>query len=91
MPERKSGHCMAVLKGGNVFVAGGVGENNKSCFLYEVDRNEWKRCPDMVRGRFKASCGVVRRRDGIEEIVVAGGHHDNYPDTLDAVEFFSFL
>jgi hypothetical protein len=47
MPEAKSGHCMAVLDDGNLFVAG----DGKSCFLYQSERKAWMKCPDMTTER----------------------------------------
>ena len=43
MPEGKKSHCMTVLSGGNIFVAGGY--ESKSCFLFKSETNEWTRCP----------------------------------------------
>jgi hypothetical protein len=64
MPEPKCGHVMAVLRGGDIFVAGG--RENKTSFLFERASNEWKTCPDMLEYRRNASCGVVVKRSGKE-------------------------
>jgi hypothetical protein len=90
MPQRKERHCMAVLSGGNIFVAGGPacdgpGYGTKSCFLYKNETSKWERCPDMMTdsrdadmltdSRDGAVCGVIKRRDGKEEVVMTGGRH----------------
>jgi hypothetical protein len=84
-----AGHCMSVLKGGNIFVAGGWCEDSKFCFLFNNATNEWKRGPDMtVEGRRCASWGVITTRDGKEEVVVAGGYNDENGH-YDSVQIFS--
>jgi hypothetical protein len=54
MPEAKYHHCMAVLKGGDIFVVGG--DNSTTCFLFENGKKQWKKCQAMVTGRSFASC-----------------------------------
>jgi hypothetical protein len=86
-------HCVAVLDNRDIFVAGGVwlvGNRawSQSCFLFESDVKRWKRCPDMMEERSNACCGVVKRRDGKEEVVVAGGY-DGRTNLRDTVAIFS--
>lgn len=71
MPEVVSPPKLLVLESGNIFVL-----SFATCFLYESDRNKWKPCPDMYK-KTAPSCGVVKRRNGKEEIVVAGGMGDS--------------
>jgi hypothetical protein len=88
MPKQKFAHCMAVLECGNIFVAGG---HDQSCFLYKKDQNKWKRCPDIMRQKRFASCGVIKKENGKEEVVVAGSWDTDGPDGyLDTVDIFSF-
>jgi hypothetical protein len=75
MPEAKYNHCMTVFKNGDIFVAGGANGHyvSKSVFIYEVDKKQWRRCPDMLMNRLEdLSCGIIKREDGREEIVVVG-------------------
>jgi hypothetical protein len=80
---------MTVLKHGNIFVQYWP----RVCFLYERATKSWRRCPDMLTSRDKASCGVVVRGDGRGELVVAGGYglwsggYGN--DISDTVEIFN--
>jgi hypothetical protein len=75
MPEGKHLHCTAVSRNGNIFVAGGYG--SKSCFLYENEKNQWKKCPDMMKYKHSAMCGVVKRAEsGMEEIIMVGGYNE---------------
>jgi hypothetical protein len=78
MPDGMSRHCMAVLDNGDIFVAGRMKNwkdwaGKKSSFLYKNESGKWEKCPDMIRERAFATCGVVWSKDGKEEIVVAGG------------------
>jgi hypothetical protein len=94
MPEEKGDyHRMTVTKSGNIFVASDdiINEGKELrqvCFLYEKEKNQWKMCPNVGgEERWKKSCGAIRRRDGKEEIVVAGG--SNGPRHFDTVDIFS--
>jgi hypothetical protein len=71
MPEDRLDHCTAVLESGDIFVAGGY---SKSCFIYDIEQGAWKICRNLMTRRRSASCGGIKRRDGKEEIVVAGGY-----------------
>jgi hypothetical protein len=88
MPEGKSFHCMTVLENGDIFVAGGF--QSVSVFIYECDKKQWKKCPDMLTNRINAYCGVIKREDGKEEVVVAGGWNSWDSRTiLDTVEIYN--
>ena len=80
MPQPNTFHCMAVLENGSIFVTGGFTD---SCFLYDIDENKWQRCPDMMRNRKSACCAVLKRDDGSEEIIVAGGEHGEICSNVD--------
>jgi hypothetical protein len=76
MPEGKFGHCMTILDGGNIFVAGGIDERkhvSNKCFMYECAINKWVRLHDQTKDRSCDSCAVIKRVDGEEEIVMLGG------------------
>jgi hypothetical protein len=81
MPEAKYYHGMTVLESGDIFVAGG--DYSKSVFIYECEKKQWKRCPDMLTERNCASCEVIKRGDGKEEVVVAGGWNGTELDTVE--------
>jgi hypothetical protein len=91
MPEPKSFHCLAVLENGDLFVAGGQPKGTaQETFIYVKEKRKWERCPDMIKGRKFASCGVVRRGGGGgEEIVVAGGSSGGSGWSCPAVEIFN--
>jgi hypothetical protein len=73
MPNSKSFHCMAVLESGDLFVASGD-IVDKRVFLFDQERNYWKRCPDMLTTRGGGTCcAVIKRKDGKEDVVVIGG------------------
>ena len=52
-------------------------------YFYDFSTNQWQEVAPMQVGRFDHSCGLVRRSDGTEEVVVAGGYGK------DSVEIFS--
>jgi hypothetical protein len=81
MPRGKLHHCMTVLENGDIFVAGGYW--CKSVFIYECDKKQWRKCPDMLSQRSNASCGVIKKADGREEVVVAGGWRGTELDTVE--------
>jgi hypothetical protein len=89
MPERKKYHYMIMLYGGNIFVDGGHDDkdvDSNSCFLYESEKNEWKKFPDMCAdcaGIYLAHCGVFKKEDGEEEIILIGR------TTTSSVDIFS--
>jgi hypothetical protein len=84
MPEEKVYHCMTVLGNGDIFVAGG--DYSKSVFIYECAKKQWRKCPDMLTQRAQASCGVIKKADGREEVVLAG---ESYGTELDTVVIYN--
>lgn len=82
MPTGAFDHSMTVTKNGNIFV-----QYNVLCCLYEIDKKQWTRCPNMPTSRNRASCGVAVRGDGQEVIVVAGGISDY--GVVDIVEVYN--
>jgi hypothetical protein len=97
LPELIGNHYTTVLKNGDLFVA--VNGSSTKCFLYKTEEKEWKICPSMLTVKFDAICGAIKREDGREQVVFAGGwgwgfggtvgwkYHCGTP--LDTVEIYS--
>lgn len=62
------------------------GFNNCETFLFEKELRKWRKCQDLPTQRERLRCGVVKRTNGREEVVVAGG---KFNKPLDTVEIFS--
>jgi hypothetical protein len=86
LPESIGYQYTTVLENGDLFVA--VEGSSQKCFLYKTEEKEWKICPSMLTNKLNAICGAIKREDGREEIVVAGGNLITN-EILDTVEIYS--
>jgi hypothetical protein len=87
LPELIGDHCTTVLENGDLFVA--VEGPSQKCFLYKTEEKEWKICPSMLTEKYNVICGAIKREDGREEVVFAGGWNHDFGTLLDTVEIYS--
>ena len=72
----KYSHNMVLLNNGNVLTFGGGRENEKSCEIFDPNKEEWRLTDSMLNGRNFGGETFIKLNDG--RIMVIGGSHYNF-------------
>ncbi len=83
MPSQRYAHCMCAIDGGKkLLITGGAPETNT--WLYDTNRKTVvSDLPELMPNRWWSACGMAKRSDGSEEVVVVGGMDERYKNDVD--------